>query len=356
VKKDIFEKLIVILIIFSVIQIFLDEFGRFDLWSVLVRNSLTLAGFFFDSIFSIEFIIRSILAYKKNDALRYIKYGRGWIDFLSSFPLLLLDLPAVYLLFSGNVEESPAASALLAITIFIYDIRITRILRFVRIAKMFGKLPMAASPMTKHHTSAVSAIVIFTIICSLAFSSLLGSNHAHKIVERTHFFDESVSLIKYLESKSKISYNDVAKKMFAEDKNLLNLSYKNDIIISRISDEKFEEYFSRGDYATVNNRGFVLQFSIVDLNREEAHNNIICFFIIILVSFSVMFIYGRHFAATVSSVISKIIMGFRSRQYSEQVNIRDEFDQDEVYKLAKFYNDVYLPAKLKSIDKGGLKS
>jgi hypothetical protein len=356
VKKDSIEKLIIILIILSVIQIFLDEFSRFDLWSVFVRNNLTLAGFFFDIVFSIEFIIRGSIAYKKNRALRYIKYERGWIDFLSSFPLLILDFPAVYLLFCGNFEESTSASVFLTIIVFINNIRITRILRFVRITKIFGRFPKAASPMTKHHTAAVSAAVVYTIICSLALFSLLSSAMAHKIIERTRFFDESVSLIKYLESKSKISYNDVAKKMFAEEKNLLNLSYKNDMFISRIPDEKFQEYFSRGDYASVNNRGFVLQFSLVDLNREEAYYNIISFFIIILVFFSVIILYGRHFAATVSSVISKIIMGFRSRQYSECVNIREEFEQDEVYKLAKFYNDVYLPAKLKRIDKGGLKS
>jgi hypothetical protein len=355
-KKNFWEKIILILIILAVVHIFLDEFSRFDHWSVFARNNLMLAGFFLDIFFTMEFAVRILMAYGKNKTQQYIKYDRGWADFFGSIPLLILDFPAVYLFIYGIFEEGSAAPAFFTVFLFISDLRITRILRFIRVIKLSRKFPKASSPMTRHHTAAVSATVVVTIICSLAFFSFTGTAAVNKALERTRFYDESISLIIYLQNKSKISKDGIAKKMFSEDKNLLNLSYRNEIIISRISDEKFMEYFGRVDYAFVNNRGFVLQFSLADLNREEAYYNLIWFLIIILVSFSVLFIYSRHFADTVSSVISSVIMGFRSKQYSEQAKIRKEFEQDEVYKLAGFYNDFYLPAKLKRKDKGGIKS
>ncbi|MBN2403401.1 MAG: hypothetical protein JXN64_13535 [Spirochaetes bacterium] len=350
-KKDFFERIIIIVIILAVIQVFLDEWSRYEHWSALARNSLIIAGILFDIIFSIEFASRFTLAYKRNKVSRYWKYERGWIDFLSSIPLLLLNLPAVYLILSGNPEEGAAASALYNFSIIFKDMKFTRILRFVRLVKIFGKLPKAGSPMAKHHISVVSTTVVCTIIFTLAVFSLLSSARHQKELERTHFFDNLISTVKYLESKSGISYNDVAEKMFGEQNNLLKLTYKNEIIISRITEEKLNKYFAKEDYSSVNNRGFILYFSLVDLNREEAYNNIIFFLIIVFIFLSVIFLYGRHFASTVTDVINTIVAGFRSRQHNKNVKIRDEFNQDEVYKLAKFYNDIYLPAKSRRINK-----
>ena len=41
--------------------------------------------------------------------------------------------------------------------------------------------------------------------------------------------------------------------------------------------------------------------------------------------------------------------GFRKKDYNLQIKIRDEYNKQEVFRLARFYNDAYLPAKLKRL-------
>ena len=60
-----------------------------------------------------------------------------------------------------------------------------------------------------------------------------------------------------------------------------------------------------------------------------------------------MLFYTRHFAQTISDIVHVMNKGFRKKDYNLQVKIREEYAQDEIYKLAKFYNDAYLPAKIK---------
>lgn len=89
--KKFFETFILTAIILVIIQTFLDEYSRYAHWSVLSRNVLLVSGFCFDLIFSIEFTVRSVYNGRRDKFISYIKYERGWVDFISSFPLLLLD-------------------------------------------------------------------------------------------------------------------------------------------------------------------------------------------------------------------------------------------------------------------------
>jgi hypothetical protein len=43
--------------------------------------------------------------------------------------------------------------------------------------------------------------------------------------------------------------------------------------------------------------------------------------------------------------------GFKKKDYNLQVSIKEEYEDHEVFKLAKFYNDNYLPAKSRRMQK-----
>lgn len=343
------DRFIILAIILALFHLFLDEFSRIEHWSVLANKIILTTGLAFDFIFSLEFIVKIIFAAKEKRVSVYLKHERGWADLCTSLPVLLLVLPSVYFTLFGK-PGCDSSAFFCNILLFLKDASAARLLRFMRIIKLFGKIKTSKSPMVEHHVSVICTVVVSAMVCCFFIFSLFAAPVSRKIIERAQFFDESISTIKYLENKTKISYIEIAKKLFTDEKNLLKLSHRDEIIISRISDEKFIEYYTSEDFAQIDNRGFVLQYSVIDLNRELACSNIIFFIIVLVTLFSVSVFYKKHFIYTVSDVIDIVNKGFKSRQYNEPVIIRKEYEEDEVFKLAKFYNEAYLPAKLKRIE------
>ncbi|HQO39725.1 MAG TPA: hypothetical protein PK986_04575, partial [Spirochaetota bacterium] len=64
--------------------------------------------------------------------------------------------------------------------------------------------------------------------------------------------------------------------------------------------------------------------------------------------FSVLIpLYSRHFVGTVSSVLDALDRGLRRREFYLKVRAREEFSDEGVYRLVSFYNESYLPAKIR---------
>lgn len=349
-KRNFWENLIIIAIILVIVQTFLDEYSRYAHWSILSRNILLFAGLFFDIIFSMEFILRSIFAGKRKRMIRYWIYERGWVDFLSSLPLLLLNSgPSVYLLLSGHLQEEVSAIGIVNVLKVVKAIRITRILRLVRIIKIFGKIQNAESPMAQHHVSAISTTAVFTIIITLMAFTIITSPMDKNLSEREAYYEKAINSVIYFNKNSKLSKDDVIKTVFAKDNNLLKLASEEKVLISNINESEFNKYYNHEDYSYLKVKGFTAYYSITDINREHAFWSMQNFFIIIFIVLAFMLVYTRHFAQTISDLIHVMNKGFRKKDYNLLVKIREEYSQDEIYKLAKFYNDAYLPAKIKKI-------
>ena len=349
-KKNFWENLIITAIILVIIQTFLDEYSRYAHWSILARNILLFAGLFFDIIFSAEFIVRSIAGCKNKKMIRYWIYERGWVDFLSSLPLLFLNSgPSVYLLLSGHLQGEASAIGIVNVLKVVKAIRITRILRLVRIIKIFGKIQNAESPMAQHHISTISTTAVFTIIITLMAFTVITSPVDKNLTERKGYYEEQIDSVIYFTKNSGISQKVIINEIFEDNNNLLKLQFKNDTVISNIKDHIFDAYYNHEDYAQITYKGFAVFYSLNDINREHAFWNLQNFFIIIFVVLAFMLVYSRHFAQTVSDLIHVMNKGFRKKDYNLQVKVREEYAQDEIYKLADFYNEAYLPAKLKKI-------
>lgn len=91
--KTILENFILVAILLVVIHTFLYEISIYLHWTIFTRNILIICGLVFDIIFSIEFFIRTIAAskIKEKGFVQYWFYERGWVDFISSIPLLVFD-------------------------------------------------------------------------------------------------------------------------------------------------------------------------------------------------------------------------------------------------------------------------
>ena len=219
--RKFFEYFIIGAIILVIAQTFLDEYSRFAHWSIFARNVLVLTGFAFDLIFSVEFTLRTIWAHRQKHTLRYWTHERGWIDFLSSFPLLLLDSgPAVYLLLFAHLHEGASAIQIINVLKVIKAIRVTRILRLIRIIKIFGKIHNAESPMAQHHTAEISTTAVFTIILVLLGFSVYNLHSGFNLTEERigHYMSE-LKTVDMLHTHANLPAREIASDLFANDRN-----------------------------------------------------------------------------------------------------------------------------------------
>ena len=351
--RKIFEGFIIGAILLVIAQTFLDEFSRYAHWSVQARNVLLCTGLAFDLIFSIEFTLRTVWARRQKHTLRYWIHERGWIDFLSSFPLLLLDSgPSVYLLFFAHLHQEPSALEVINIFKVIKAIRVTRILRLIRIIKIFGKIHNAESKMAQHHTAEISTTAVFTIILVLLGFSVYNIRSGFSLTtERANQYRQEIAVASSLAAKTGLSPRDVAQELFSKDPLVLMAYSKDDLFHYKIESDVFAKFYDSEDYSIVKEGSFTVCVSHIDINRQIAFEHIQSFAIIIALVLAFMVIYTRHFVQNISDVLHIMEKGFKKKDYSLQVHVKEEYEDHEVFRLARFYNDNYLPAKIRRIEK-----
>lgn len=347
-KFKFFENFIFTAIILVIIQTFLDDYSRVAMWPVKYRNMLIVSGLVFDIIFTVEFIVRTVFNSKDKRFIDYFWYRRGWVDFLSSVPLLLLNSgPAFYILMTGDIATATAGVGVLNVLKVIKAIRVTRILRLVRVIKIFGKIHNTDSPMAQHHTATITTTAVFSIIFTLivfsaAFPDVNNSSTNHR---KANYVSSFQAFDKMNDDKGDVLIS-TALKFYGNDTNILSLEYEGTQIKS-LNKELLEKKYSHEDIILVEASGFKAVVSLLDLNSDVALQHIQSFVLIIVLVLAFALLYTKHFAQTVSDIIHILNRGFRKKDYNLQIKINEHYKDHEVFKLAKFYNDAYLPAKMK---------
>lgn len=347
--KSFFENFILVAIVLVIVQTFLDDFSRISYWSVQTRTILLISGFVFDIIFSLEFSFRTFFAYRDSKITSYWLYKRGWVDFISSFPLLILNSgPAMYFLFFG-AGTSDAHVGVFAVAKIAKAVRITRILRLLRIMKVFGKIQNASSKMAQHHVATITTVAVFTVIC-VAFGFSFISESADSLnMKRITGYQKRFTSIDEANNINKKDKVKIKTTLFENDDRIIKVEYKNNIMIDKVKD-KFNQYFDNSDYKKFKNKNYTIYVSVKDINAKYAFQNIRNFIIIVMLVFSFMIIYTRHFVQNISDVIFVLNKGFKQKDYNLQVKINENNQEHEVFELAKFYNTSYLPAKIKKYE------
>ncbi len=349
--RNIFENFILIAIVLVIIQTLIFELSYYQQWSVYTRNILIITGFIFDLIFTAEFITRTIISRNENGFLSYWKFERGWVDFLSSIPLLILDSgPAVFFLLFMNQHEAASIGVLMVLKV-VKAIRVTRILRLVRIIKIFGKIHNAESKMAQHHTSAISTTVVFSIVCILiVFSVATNGSGTKKIIDRKEYYTSMLGFFDTINTDDQAADEERVSSFVSHDNKIIRL-YRNDRIVrSNIKDDVFKKYFEMEDYIIIKKDIWTIYVTVADIHSDTALNHIETFFIIVFTVLAIMIFYTKHFAQTVSDLMHILNKGFRKKDYNFQIKIRKEYKDQEIYRLASFYNDAYLPSKLKKLE------
>ncbi|HTZ52926.1 MAG TPA: ion transporter, partial [Spirochaetia bacterium] len=161
---DALETVVVIAILLVLVHTFLDDYAVLAGWNVGARSLLVWTGLAFDVFFTVEFLVRMYLALVARQGTEYFFRQRGWVDFLASIPLLLLNsLPHALALLAGAGLLTGLGSFLNVLKV-IKAIRIARILRLLRVVKLFRSIRYARSPMAQGHVSTITTIAVSILV------------------------------------------------------------------------------------------------------------------------------------------------------------------------------------------------
>ncbi len=300
-KKRIFwESVISIIIVIAIIEIFLEDISALNTWSNSARATLLIIGFILDLIFTIEFIIRSILSRKEKGFGHYFSREMGWIDFLSSIPLLLFNSGPIMLgmFFQGKLLALPFLG-LLNILKVAKIIRIARMLRLLRMMKLFKHVKVTAGTDRLVQLSRIVSIGVFTIIVVLTVSTFFPKvfyNMDNLIDKKNERYINALQEWYYSIRKRNFSRINFIKTYLKEDKDVLFLYFMGTPVINNIGEgekpEKVipEKYFYT-DYRVINYLNFKMWYSIIDIIKINAGINLLIETIIVALVISYLVFY-----------------------------------------------------------------
>ncbi len=340
------ESLVIAAILLVLIQTFLEDFAVLSGWDVDLRHKLLLAGFFFDLFFTIEFLIRLYYALMGRRVGRYLTLERGWIDFLASVPLLMFNSGPFALTLLTGTGIALGLGGILNLLKVIKAIRIARILRFLRIIKIFRKIKNVSSPMAQRHVASITAISVTVMVLCLLFFTFFSSTLQVNGLD-TAFSAQAEATADYLADKT----DDPADFVLALDTlretrvNLLIVKYRGQTLFTRFSDQYYAQYFAPGDYSYLSRGELELFFDQRAYVSQLSRESILFFVIVVLVVLAYLLIYSPHFALTVTDPIHVMRRGLEETDYNLEVKVPERYRRDDVFELAKLYNEKYLPLK-----------
>jgi len=335
------ENLIIIAIIGVVIHTIFDDLAVIYHWSHDTQVTIAVIGFLFDLFFSVEFVLRSVISHKRNSFSWYIKTQRGWIDFLSSFPLLLLVSGPVVLMYFSGQGGSAVELGFLSILKSSKAIRVTRILRLIRVLKLFGKIQNTDSAMTNRHIGIVSTISTVTMVVVLVITNFVPFT---RIGDQGDYLQKrTAELAALTQSAPSREWLQGYLSTSPDNKDVIRMQTTSGKVVYYSPDSAELEWTAYNVPLVVGDFEFRLSSHLAE--AEQARANIMMFFAILGLIFSMMFVYAKVFAQEISDPIFVMNKGFRNWDYNLTVKENENFASDEVFRLARAFNLTWLPLK-----------
>jgi hypothetical protein len=351
------EGVVIVAIILVLIHTFLQDLAIVLGWAWDTRRVLLIIGFAFDLFFTIEFLVRLYYAVLDRAAGRYFWRERGWIDFLASIPLLLLNSgPAVLALAAGGGTVIGVGGMMNVLKV-VKAIRIARILRLLRVLKIFTAIRNTESPMAQRHMAAVTTLSVSIIVISIvAFVGVASVVDMPSLDAEERM--QNIRAASFIDARNLADpdQSELLRDYATSQPAILLVTEDGQTRFSRHDNAYYEEFFGPGDYGYLRSGEVGVFFDLRPLNAEEARQNIAYFAIIVILVLFVLLIYSPHFALTVTDPIHVMERGFSERGHNLEVRIPERYADDDIFRLARLYNRVYLPMKDRAgvEDDGGL--
>lgn len=348
------ENFIIIAIILVIVQTILEELSAIYLWSHDTNVLVIWAGFLFDLLFSVEFIVRTIVTARKGHFSYYFKMQRGWIDLLTSFPLLfLVSGPAVVNLILDNFGAASGIMAFLHILKAAKAVRVTRILRLIRVLKIMGKIQNAESTMTNRHVASVATSLVVSIVIVLVAAQYLPFTN---IGDHDLYYGQRMqSLETLLQSpgiKSEVAPHekwvvDFIKKS-NENSDIIRLknTESNQILYEHPRHvELIWTAFNERKFIPIGETGYAIQLSYHLAGRQHSKLFLFSLILILVIVLVMMTVFSRQFAQQIADPIYVMNKGIRQWDYNLEVKIDPDLKEDEIFILARAYNERWLVLK-----------
>ncbi|MFP4483722.1 MAG: ion transporter [Spirochaetota bacterium] len=340
------ENVVILAIVLVLVQTFLQDLASLYSWTWPSRRVLLFIGFGFDIFFTIEFLVRLYFAVLQKRGARYFLHERGWVDFVASIPLLLLDSgPAVLALAAGGVSVV-GFGAMVRVLKVVKAIRIARILRLLRVLKIFRRIKNTDSTMAQRHVAKIATmgttiVVAVLLLFTVASAAVDMPSLAERFEDRT---DETVAFIRS-EGLARGDRQELLESFAEAQPSIIRIERDGETLYSRYDSEYIDTYLGPVDYGYLESGSLGVFVDIRDLNADQARQNLVYFIMIVALVALFMLYYSPHFAMTVSDPIHIMRRGMGEAGYNLEIRIPERFREDEVYRLAQLYNEVYLPLK-----------
>jgi len=347
--KDTVENFILFVILLVLVQTFMEDLAVLLGWSWTVRRTLVFTGFAFDLFFSIEFMVRYFSALKNSRAVKYMLYQRGWVDLVASLPLLMLSSgPAVISILHGSAFMG--AAGMLNILKVVKTVRIARILRLLRLLKVFKKIKFVNSPMAQRHMTRIITTVVSSFVISLTVISFCLSLIPSRDLDKDYIMKHQVMADTANHLINGGTENLVQE--FQKYDSVLILRSDEGTLFTRYDNDYYKNWFGPSDYGYVKSGNVELFYSLKPLYTGESSNNILIFLSILSMLIILMVTYSPHFAITVTDPLNIMVQGMSDASYNLEVLIPEDLETDGVYRLARLYNEEYLPLKARTNSSG----
>jgi hypothetical protein len=344
---EVLETVVVVAIILVLLHTLLDDYSILAGWSVHVRSGIIWVGLGFDIFFTVEFLTRFYLALSDGHGSRYFFRERGWVDFLASIPLLLLNsLPHALALLAGAGLVSGLGSFLNVLKV-IKAVRIARILRLLRVVKLFRGIRYARSPMAQAHVSTITTIAVSILVLWTLGASVMEGVGIIPGIEGPFTDGQALRAGAIADAgTSPAALAQRAAAIAALDSTILVVRPQGGAVAwSRYPPAYYREFFLPGDYGYLVSRGVEVFYDERPLAVSAARDGIVFFIAVVLTVLAFLFIYAPRFALQISDPVHVMRRGMSESDYNLEVRIPPERADDDVFELAALYNSVYLPLK-----------
>lgn len=343
---DALEAVVVIAILLVLVHTFLDDFSILAGWNAGARGLLIWTGLGFDLFFTVEFLVRMYLALSARQGTEYFFRQRGWVDFLASIPLLLLNsLPHALALLAGAGLLSGLGSFLNVLKV-IKAIRIARILRLLRVVKLFRGIRYARSPMAQGHVSTITTITVSILVLWTLGASVLEAAGIFPGLQRPFLDGQARGASQVARGGAGPGLAARAAAAAAADPTILVVRVQGGAVVySRYSTAVYAEQFLPWDYGYHLANGIEVFTDERPLSVASSREALVALVAVVLIVLAFLFLYAPRFAMQISDPIHVMRRGMAESDYNLEVRIPPGKDKEDVFELAALYNSVYLPLK-----------
>ena len=312
----------------AVAQALVEDVSVLAAWPAATRQAVRLAGFLLDLYFTSEFLARLGLALGERRAGSYLGRGRGWLDFLAGAPLLMLV--------SGPWAADLLFAAGLSTTGLLAAARAARALRLLRPARLGLGLRDLSPGMAAGHASLLALLGSAVLVLGLAALALSGPYRPG--TERELSRRQELTAARLQEGASPAA-------LVRADPSLLVVRKDQTTLFSRHPDALYEREFALGDYRFLRRGDLQLFFDSRPAASEAAAQDLL-FQMLALLLLAVLFaFYAPHFTRVVSDPIEVMRRGLAEDGFNRQVRVPEDRREEEVFRLAREYNERFLPLK-----------